>query len=37
MTNELQFNVDEQQDDKTHFKDQCDTDYEGAVQERYLI
>ena len=33
MNNELKLNVDEQLDDKTHLKDQCDKDNEDEVLE----
>ena len=33
MNNELKINVDEQQDDIKHFKEQCDIDNENDVQE----
>ena len=33
VTNELRLNVDEQQDDIKHLKEQCDKDDEDEVQE----
>ena len=33
MNNELKLNVDEQQDDIKHLKEQCDIDNEDEVQE----
>ena len=33
MNNELKLNVDEQQDDIKHLKEQCDIDNEDKVQE----
>ena len=33
VNNELKLNVDEQQDDIKHLKEQCDIDYEDEFQE----